>query len=268
MLSRPGAFALSTTVLLGSALASGETTTITVKALRTAPADYANKAVTVVGRFRGRPAPRGQRADIAPLDRSRWDFLLELDDAAVWISGIRPAGWDFDLDPRSSTDSIRGPWLQVTGMVRLQTGRSHRCASCSQLWIEASDLRPAPPPTGEPTPLLRPALAAPAVVFRDPIEGEADVPPDAPVRLQFSRPIVPETLSERVRISYTSPLTVAGAPIPTFTARYSAATRSLTIVFSEPLAARQTVKVELLEGITAVNGLALPPSAYTFSTLR
>ena len=81
MLSRSRAVALSTTVLLGSTLASGETAMTTVKALAAAPLRYANQPVTVTGRFRGRQ-PRGQ--DARPIRaRSRWDFLLEMDDAVV-----------------------------------------------------------------------------------------------------------------------------------------------------------------------------------------
>src|ERR687897_974239 len=108
MLSRTGfiawnarALALSTTVLLGSTLASGETAMTTVKALAAAPLRYANQPVTVTGRFRGR----------------------------------QPAGWDFDLDPRSAADASRGPWLEVTGTFRVE----RRSGAAPRLWIEASD---------------------------------------------------------------------------------------------------------------------------------
>ena len=268
MLSRPGAFALSTTVLLGSALASGETAIITVKALTTAPLLYANKPVTVTGRFRGRDDARNAPSSLAPLNRSRWDFLLNADDATVWVSGIRPAGWDFDLDPRSPADARRGQWLEVTGTVRVDRSGSRCAFPCQRMWIEASDLRPAAAPATEPAILRRPALIAPAVVFHDPINDEIDVPRDAAVRLQFSRPVMPESLSGRIRISYASPRPIRAAPIPKFTALYREPTRSVIIEFDEPLAALQTVKVELLEGISGTNGLPLPSAAYRFTTGR
>src|SRR4029453_4653387 len=109
MLGRSRALALSTTVLLGSTLVSGETAITTVKALAAAPLRYANQPVTVTGRFRGRQPPRGHDARPIPRARSRWDFLLEMDDAAVWVSGIRPAGWGFDLDPHSAACASRAP---------------------------------------------------------------------------------------------------------------------------------------------------------------
>src|ERR671911_2813192 len=150
------ALALSTTVLLGSTLASGETAMTTVKALAAAPLRYANQPVTVTGRFRGRQPPRGQHDVLPSRAGSRWDFLLEVDDTAVWVSGIRPAGWDFDLDPRSATDASRGPWLKVTGTFRVE----RRGGAAPRLWIEATDLRRAAPSADRPL-AVRPASIAP-----------------------------------------------------------------------------------------------------------
>ena len=284
MLSRSRALALSTTVLLGSTLASGETAITTVQALAAAPLRYANQPVTVTGRFRGRQ-PRGQ--DARPIRaRSRWDFLLEMDDAVVWISGIRPAGWDFDLDPRSAEDARRGPWLEVTGTFRVD----HRREAGQQIWIEASDLRRAEsrqvggqwsavvpsagqpaadlPPSADRPLFVRPATVAPALVFQDPIPGEDDVPRDAAVRLQFSRAIVPETLSEHIQVSYAAPRPLGAAPIPRFTARYAHDTRAITLSFAEPLAPLSAVRIELLPGIAGTNGLAVAPAGYPSTTAR
>jgi hypothetical protein len=219
--------------------------------------------VTVTGRFRGRQPP-GQ--DARPIRaRSRWDFLLEMDDAVVWVSGIRPAGWDFDLDPRSAEDAARGPWLEVTGTFRVE----HRREAGQQIWIEASDLRRAESrQAGGRPPFLRPATVAPALVFQDPIPGEDDVPRDTAVRLQFSRAIIPETLSEHIQVSYAAPRPLGAPPIPQFTARYAHDTRAITLSFAEPLAPLSVVRIELLPGIAGENGLAVAPADYTFTTAR
>jgi hypothetical protein len=224
--------------------------------------------VTVAGRFRGRSASDG--TTVAPINRGRWAFLLDADGAAVWVTGIRPAGWDFDLDPRSASDARRGIWLEVTGTVRLDRRAGRHCArdaTCRDFWIEASDLRPAraQPQTDAQLP-LRPPVQAPVVVFHDPISDEADVTPATSVRLQFSRPMIPETFSEHIRIAYASPRAPNAAPIPRFSAIYSETTRSLAITFAAPLASRQAVRVELLEGIVAVNGRPFEPWAFEFST--
>jgi hypothetical protein len=259
--------AILATILTATPVIGGAAIT-PLRALTAAPTQYANRAVTVAGRFRGRSAFDG--TSLAPLNRSRWDFLLDADGAAVWVTGIRPAGWDFDLDPRSSSDARRGIWLEVTGTLRVDRRAGRHCpggVTCRDFWIEASDLRRGRPPTGVDAPLpLRPPLQAPVVVFHDPINAEADVAPATPVRLQFSRAMIPETFSERIRIAYASPRGANAAPIPQFSAIYSDATRSLAITFAAPLAPHQSVRVELLEGIVAANGRPFEPWGFEFTT--
>jgi hypothetical protein len=234
----------------------------TVQALASAPLRYANQPVTVTGRFRGRQPIHGQQAGPLPNARGRWDFLLEMDDAAVWVSGIRPAGWDFDLDPQSAADATRGPWLEVTGTFRVDRRRGIR-----EAWIEATDLRRDALPTDRSL-VRRPASVAPALVFQDPIPEENDVRRDTAVRLQFSRAILPETLSEHIQVSYAAPRPIDAPAVPRFTAHYAHDTRAITLSFVEPLAPLTAVKIELLAGIAGANGLPVPPAQYTFTTAR
>ena len=234
----------------------------TVKALFAAPSRYANQPVTVRGRFRGRQPSWITDATFLSRARSRWDFLLEMDNAAVWVRGIRPAGWDFDLDPRSAADASRGPWLEVTGTFRVDRQRGPR-----EAWIEATDLRRAALlPDG--TLLARPDSVAPTLVFQDPIPGEEEVPRNTAVRLQFSRAILPETLSEHIHVSYAAPRPIDAPSIPQFTARYAHDTRSITLSFAEPLAPLTAVRIELRPGIAGTNGLPVGPAEYTFTTAR
>jgi hypothetical protein len=237
----------------------------TIRAVTTAPDQYANRPVTLTGLFRGRSS--GGDRPVQPLNRSRWDFLLKSnDDALVWVSGVRPAWWDFDLDPRSVADAASGHWLEVTGTVRVRHSRQECGTPCSQVWIEASDLRPAAPAVAELPSLLRPAVYPPAVVFNDPITDERDVSRSTTVRLQFSRQMMAQTFSEHVRVSYGSPRAIAAPPIPGFSAVYQDETRSLELTFARPLDPYAIVTVELLEGITAMSGRALAPWRLTFTT--
>jgi hypothetical protein len=262
------AIVLAAVLFLTATPVIGRSAITSLRALTAAPTQFANRAVTVAGRFRGRSASAG--TTVAPINRSRWDFLLDADGAAVWVTGIRPAGWDFDLDPRSASDARRGVWLEVTGTVRLDRRAARHCArdaTCRDFWIEASDLRPARGPAQTDAQLpLRPPVQAPIVVFHDPVSDEADVAPATSVRLQFSRPMIPETFSEHIRIAYASPRVPSAVPIPRFSAIYSETTRSLAITFAAPLASHQSVRVELLEGIVAVNGRPFEPWAFEFST--
>jgi len=261
---------ISATFLLGPVAAVEQSAAaISLRALVAAPDLYANRPITVMGRFRGRMGHDQGSASFPP-NRSRWDFLLNAEDAEVWVSGIRPAGWDFDLDPSSPSDARTGAWLEVTGTVRMAGPAAQTCRlerGCRTVWIEASDLRSAPAPsTSGPGLALRAPLQSPIVVFNDPINDEAGVAPSTAIRLQFSRPMIPETFSEHIRIAYTSAQPLDASPIPRFSALYSDATRSLAITFASPLAGRQTVRVELLDGIVAANGRPFEPWGFVFNT--
>jgi hypothetical protein len=158
---------LTATVLLGPVAALGQSTpTTSLRALIAAPDLYANRPVTVTGRFRGRIGYRPGSSSFPPPNRSRWDFLLNAEDAQVWVSGIRPAGWDFDLDPLSPADARTGAWLEVTGMVRMARRTTRTCEGtpgCRDVWIEASDLRSARAPSaGGPRLPFRPRFNRPS----------------------------------------------------------------------------------------------------------
>ena len=55
-------------------------------------------------------------------------------------------------------------------------------------------------------------------------------------------------------------------PAPSVTATYHEGNRALEIKFAKPLSRFQTVKVELLDGIAAMDSQVLPPWSMTFST--
>src|SRR5207342_2131812 len=87
----------------------------TIRALALAPEHYRDRSVTLIGRFRG----SNLFGDLPlPVAKSRWDFVLQSADSAVWITGLRPRGKGFDLDPTARVDT--GHWLQVTGTVRFE----------------------------------------------------------------------------------------------------------------------------------------------------
>ena len=269
-----GAIAVVTGVAATPALASDDPEATTVRMISQRPQAYSNRAVRVAGRFRGRLAGPSGAALLKP-PRTRWDFLLEGEAGTVWVSGLRPVGRDFDLDPGSPADAAAGHWLAVTGVVRVvRKPGAHGCDAvpgCTGLWgfwIEASDMFLAKLPGAEQAPTERIPSPAPAVVFHDPIADEIDVPSDTTVRVQFSRSMAAETLSGRVRVAYADARVLAAPPVPRFDAFYHADTRGLEIRFSQPLDRGQRVRVELLDGIRALDGRLLPHWALVFSTAR
>jgi len=229
----------------------------TIRAIALAPDRYVDREVRVVGRFRG----RNLYGDVPqPLNQNRWDFVLQSADGALWVTGMRPRGKDFDLDPGARVDT--GKWLEVTGVVRKQG---------AQVWIDAGTMRAASAPTDIPIEVVvptRPVEAPPSVVFSAPVADDTEVDRSAPVRIQFSRDLRADSIASRVRVTYASTPPGAAAPPapPAFKATYQESTRSLEIRFSQPLERFQTVTVELLEGITALDGQPLAPWSLTFST--
>ena len=243
-------------VLLGAMLVdSAPAAAPTIRSVVLAPDMFDGRKVTLTGRFRGRnlygDVPQG-------VAKSKWDFVLHSADAALWITGLRPKGKDFDLDPGARVDT--GRWLEVTGTVTRDG---------PVLWIAGESVRLATAPAETPVEITVPSIASappPAVIFSAPLAGETDVPPTARIRIQFSRDMNAESVqADRVRIRYTGPNTAATAP-PGFTVAYSELTRSLEIRFKQPLDRFQTVTVALLEGITAIDGLALPPWSMSITT--
>jgi hypothetical protein len=228
--------------------------TPTLRSLVLAPERYDNREVSVVGRFRG----RNLYGDLpGPLNKSKWDFVLQSADAAIWTSGLRPRGKNFDLDPSARVDT--GRWLQVTGVVHAQGGGA---------WIEAKSIEMSAPPTETPVDVdvpTTPKAPPPTVVFSAPVPDEADVERNVVVRIQFSWDMDAKTFRDRVRVSYAPAQGEAPAP-PEFAASYNDGSRALQIKFTGRLERFQTVKVELLEGIAATDGQALKPWTLVFTT--
>jgi hypothetical protein len=217
-----------------------------IRAIALDPARYEGQSVTVAGRFRGRNLFGDQPA--AP-GRSKFDFVLQLADASVWVVGRQPKGPGFDLNVEARVDT--GRWLEVQGDVRVAKGL---------VWIDAIAIRPstpvsetAPADTATEAPVPMPP---PQVIFSTPTAGEVDVSADARVRIQFSRDMTPESFKGNVTARYEAQeATERGIPAgnpPTFTASYDAGRRVLELKFAGPFDRFRTVVIGLGEGITAI----------------
>ena len=90
------------------------------------------------------------------------------------------------------------------------------------------------------------------------------------VRIQFSRDVDPKSIRDRVRGELRPVGRAAGAaPLPkppAFTVTYNDAAHAIEISFAEPLERFQQVRVEVLEGITALDGQMVKPWTLTFTT--
>ena len=229
--------------------------TATLRSIVLAPEGQTGRDVTISGRFRG----RNLYADLpSPLNKGKWDFILQSADAALWVTGLQPKGKGFDLDP--STRSDTGRWLKATGTVR---------GEGATVWLEAKtlELSTAPEETTVDVALPPPPKAPPpTVIFTAPIADETGVEPTTDVRVQFSWDMDQKTFRDRVRVSYAPAPDGTSPRTPDFTITYNQGNRALIIRFAKPLEPQQTVKIELLEGILAMGGQPLAPWSMTFST--
>lgn len=256
---RPGeVVALAVTDAMSVKAADAEPT---LRQIALDPSSYVGKRVRITGQFRGRnlygDLPQGPGL-------SQWDFVLRAADSAVWVTGLRPRGKGFNLNTGARVDT--GNWLEAAGIVKEGKG---------VVWIEAQQLALTKPDLE-----IRNAETAPAqlmgpppeVIFSDPAEGELEVPLRAPVRLQFSRDMNPDSFKGHVRWSFTAADAVnvgattsrEAAQDPAFT--YDRARRSLVVQLDlGESGAYRDVVLELLDGIAATDGAKLKPWTLTFS---
>lgn len=246
-------------VLVGaSAMPASPSTRPTVRAIALAPDSFVDREVRVIGRFRGANL-FGELPNA--LGRGKWDFVLRSADGAMWVTGARPRGKGFDLDPARRVDT--GKWLEVTGIVKQDAFGPYLEASAIALSSEQAE------PTVEVEMPTAPAQPPPEVIFSAPVADDVDVDRGAPVRIQFSRDMDARSIRDRIRVTYVNP--PAGQPlppVPAFNVKYNDANHAIEITFAQPLERFQQVKMEFLEGIAALDKQPLKPWSLTFTTGR
>lgn len=244
---RPGAMLL---VVAAHATEATLTGSPTIGGLALEPWRFEEQTVTVSGNFRGRNL-FGDMPDA--VGTGRYDFVLRVGPAAIWVTGARPRGSGFDLDVDRRLDTDR--WLRVTGTV----GRTRGMTTLAATQVALAE----PATSASPRPLTPPPPRLPGeVVFSTPIDGEAAVPPASAVRVQFSRGLDDSSVAGHVRAAYADG---ARESLPVAVA-YDAPSRSLTITFTPPLAPFRAVRVETTPGLLTFDRAPVAPWAITFST--
>jgi hypothetical protein len=231
----------------------------TVRAIALAPDSYMDREVRVIGRFKG----RNLYGELPfALGKSKWDFVIESADGSIWVTGIRPRGKGFDLDPGKRVDT--GRWLEVKGVVKREgtTTYIEGMSVAETSPVEETAIEVELPP--------RPPEPPPEVIFSAPVADDVDVERGAKIRVQFSRDVNPKTIRNNVRVSYLNP---SGAEVtdrrpPNHSVAYNDEAHAIEITFAEPLERFQRVRVQLMEGISALDGQPLKPWSLTFTTGR
>jgi hypothetical protein len=186
--------------------------------------------------------------------KDKYDFVLRNSEGAVWVTGLRPKGKNFDLNVDARVDTSQ--WLQVNGTVKRDRGL---------VLLEAKTMASAQAPAARPVVAAEPPPPREPgeIVFSSPTDGETNVSPSAPIRVQFSRGIDPPTLNGHFRLTY-----VGGTAPETTTdvqTTYDAGTNAVVLRLSKPLEPYRTVKLELLDGVKTFDGAPIKPWSVTFS---
>jgi hypothetical protein len=222
--------------------------TATLEDLVTRPGQRDGETVRVVGQFRGAnlygDLPSGSR-------RRSADWVLKNDVFAVWVTGKRPKGSGWKLDPKLRRDT--GKWIEVRGRVRTVNGI---------VYIVAEDLRltNAPSPTAraqKAPPPPPPPLEPPVVVFSLPLDGERDIPPDTIFQVQFSNDMEVESFEGRVGLRYAGRPRPGDRALDAITLSYDMGRRALKVDPGDLLRPGRMVELILLPGIVDLDGLPL-----------
>jgi hypothetical protein len=208
------------------------------------PAALAGVTVRVVGKFRG----RNLFGDLAgPAPRGGW--VLKAKRHAVWVTGHRPAGPGFRLNPDLERDTTQ--WLEVVGTVATVDGRAVVRARTVSLALPQTFVWNGP--------RLRPD-PRPDVVFTLPLPEDEASPRDGRLLVQWSAYMDEETFEGRVRVLLGRG-DVAEREARRARLAYDDGRRVLIVDPGEPLPAGGVVEVRLLPGIEDVYGAVIAPAA-------
>jgi hypothetical protein len=220
----------------------------TLEDLVTRPGQRDGEKVRVVGQFRG----ANLFGDLPSASRRRsGDWILKSDLFAVWVTGKKPRGSGWKLDPKLRRDT--GKWLMVEGEVRTFKGIVYIVADQVTLTRAPSPTARARKAPAAPPPPLKP----PVIVFSLPLDGERNVAPDTVFQVQFSNDMEETSFKGRVGLRY------AGRPRPGDRAldavriSYDIGRRALSVDPGDLLRAGRMVELILLEGIIDIDGQPL-----------
>ncbi|HEY7699718.1 MAG TPA: Ig-like domain-containing protein, partial [Vicinamibacteria bacterium] len=213
------------------------------------PAPHLGKQVVVLGKFRG----SNLYGDLSIKEkRTPLDFVIKVADAAIWVTGRRPRGKGFRLDPAKRRDT--GEWLRVVGEPFEETGTVYLRALKVEIAEEPSD------PDLEPVKVAREEEKSlgppPEVTFTLPIAGEKDIPLTSEFRVQFSKDMKGESFHRNVDLLYADDDGI-GNPFPNLQVSYDAPSRTLLVRPGKALEPGKEIRLILYDAISDVEGQKL-----------
>ena len=213
------------------------------------PTPHLGTQMVVLGKFRG----SNLYGDLSIRDkRTPRDFVIKVADAAIWVTGRRPRGKGFRLDPAKRRDT--GEWLRVIGEPFEEAGKVYFRAAKVEIAEEPDD------PDLEP---LRVARAEekglgppPEVTFTLPLSGERDIPVTSEFQVQFSKDMKEESFHRNVDLLYADDDGI-GNPFPDLEVSYDGPSRTLTVRPGKELQPGKEIRLILYDAISDKEGQKL-----------
>jgi Bacterial Ig-like domain len=227
-----------------------ESKDVSLEALVTKPGARDGQTVRVVGKFRG----NNLYGDLpVSSNHASSDWVIKDDVWSIWITGRKPKGAGWELDPKLKRDT--GKWVEVIGKPETKGNITYLKAirvALSAPPTATADVQPPPPPPE------RPKLP-PVVVFALPLDGEREVPSDSRFTVQFSKDMDEQTFEGHIQLRYAGPKQPGDRDFDGLKLSYDGGRRALTIDPGDVLRPGRQIELILLPGIADVDGLSLEP---------
>jgi hypothetical protein len=232
--------------------------TVSLESVVSNPGRYDDRTIRIFGRFRG----KNLYGDLpGRSERDSHDWVVKDDLFAAWVTGRKPKGVGFELDPNLKRDTEK--WLEIVATpetihgitylraVRISLGgpppANVASGEAARSGTKAAALSPPPE---------RPKVP-PEVVFALPLDGDAEVPANGHFQIQFSKDMDAQTFKGRVVIRYAGPPRAGDRSFDGAKIIYEDGPRALTVDPGDVLRPGRAVEILLLPGIVDIDGMEL-----------
>lgn len=212
---------------------------------------FIGKKVSVIGKFRG----NNLYSDLSiRTKKTPRDFVIKVADAAIWVTGRRPRGKGFELNPRMRRDT--GKWLKVTGTPWMDDGMTYLKAEMLEIVPEPDDPDLEPVDPAEEEAAAKELGPPPEIFFSLPLDGERGIPLDSEFRVQFSNDMASPSFDRNVDLLYADDDGIEN-PFPGMQIRYEELSRTLVVIPGSDLQPGREIQLILYSGIVDEDGQGL-----------
>ena len=220
-----------------------DSNTVDLRELMSNPEPYYDKLISVIGKFRGDNVYGDLPMDTKKTPR---DFIIKVADTAIWVTGKRPRGDGFELNPERRRDT--GKWLEVTGTPWTDDGQIYLRARLIEMVDKPEDPDLEPRTMEEEVAELEKDEAPPEVIFTVPLNGERGIPLGSEFRIQFSKDMKSASFDRNIDLLYADDVG-DGNPFPDMQVSYDTHSRSLAVIPGKRLEPGREIRLILYEGI-------------------